>query len=184
MKRCPYCGAEYSDDAMECAIDTTPLVEPQSEPDKPRKHIKFAIFSEYQIPVSLAIVSYFFFVPAAICFAGVIAILALLILSGGEAASPIAMLCCIGCGAIGMFWLLLSRGLRKCSRRWRICALVLLWWGFAGMTITVIRYFLTHQAPNHETSTEFFAVYAFGFIVQIWQYRVLTRPDIRDLFGV
>jgi len=25
MKKCPYCSAEYPDDATECAIDRTPL---------------------------------------------------------------------------------------------------------------------------------------------------------------
>ncbi len=32
MKRCPYCGAEYPDDAVECQIDHTPLVAKLPEP--------------------------------------------------------------------------------------------------------------------------------------------------------
>jgi len=32
MKRCSYCGAEYQDDTAVCAIDKTPLEEPQLEP--------------------------------------------------------------------------------------------------------------------------------------------------------
>jgi hypothetical protein len=28
MNKCSYCGAEYSDDVLECPIDHTPLVEP------------------------------------------------------------------------------------------------------------------------------------------------------------
>jgi hypothetical protein len=129
MKRCSYCGAEYPDDATECAVDKTPFGEVRPESEEPRKHVRFGIFSEYEIPVSLAIVSYFFFFPAAICFAGIIAILVLLILSGGGPASGIALLGCVGCGAIGLFWLLLSRGLRRCSRGWRTCTLVFIWWG-------------------------------------------------------
>jgi hypothetical protein len=34
MKQCPYCGAEYPDEVTVCAIDETPLEEPQSQ-DKP-----------------------------------------------------------------------------------------------------------------------------------------------------
>jgi Putative prokaryotic signal transducing protein len=29
MNKCPYCGAEYADDVLECPIDHTPLVEPK-----------------------------------------------------------------------------------------------------------------------------------------------------------
>src|ERR1700688_3348870 len=32
MNRCSYCGAEYSDDVLECPIDHTPLVEPDIVP--------------------------------------------------------------------------------------------------------------------------------------------------------
>jgi len=32
MNRCSYCGAEYSDDVLECPIDHTPLVEKQAVP--------------------------------------------------------------------------------------------------------------------------------------------------------
>jgi len=182
MKRCSYCGKEYPDDATECAIDATPFVEVQPESDEPRKHIRFGIFSEYEIPVSLTIVSYLFFIPAAWSFAAVIVFLVVFFLPGGD--SGIFILGCVACGAIGMFWLLLSRGLRRCSRGWRTCALVLIWWGFIAIAYTVGRYFLTHTTPRHETPMFFGLEYGLAFIVQVWQYRVLTRPDVRDLFGV
>jgi hypothetical protein len=182
MKQCSYCGAEYPDDATECAIDKTPFVEVQPEPIH-FKRPTFAIFSEHQIPVSLAVVSYLFFFPGAMGFAAVIFILALLILSGGQAISGRAILGCVVGLAVGIFWLLLSRGLRRCSRGWRICALVFIWWGFIAMAYSIVHYLLTQATPRHETPTLFWLECGFGFIVQIWQYRVLTRPDVRDLFG-
>ena len=43
MKKCPYCGAEYPDDVVACAIDQTPFEvskpappAPPPEPDRPR----------------------------------------------------------------------------------------------------------------------------------------------------
>ena len=183
MKRCSYCGAEYPDDATECAVDKTPLVEVQSEPGRFRRPT-FAVFSEHQIPVSLAIVSYLFFLPGAMGFAAVIFILALLIISGGQAISGWAVLGCIVGSAVGIFWLLLSRGLRRRSRGWRTCALVLIWWGFIAIAYSIVRYFLTHATPRHDPPVMFWLEYGVGFIVQVWQYRVLTRPDVRDLFGV
>jgi hypothetical protein len=182
MKKCPYCGAEYPDDATACAIDQTPFGEVPSEASPRLKLPTFAIFSEYKIPVSLSIVSYLFFFPGAMCFAFIALAILLLFLPGGSFASGIMFLPCLIGGAYGFFCLCLSRGLRRCSRGWRTCALVIIWWGFIVMAFGIGRYLLTHKTPSHETTIEFLAGYAFGFVVQVWQYRVLTRPDIRDLF--
>jgi hypothetical protein len=187
MKRCSYCGTEYPDDATECAIDKTPFVEVQSEPFH-FKRPTFAIFSEHQIPVSLAIVSYLFFLPAGIFFGLVAFTIFMLIvaesLAGGIPGSGIILLLCLAGIAVGIFYLCLSRGLRRCSRGWRTCALVLTWWGFILLAFGIIRYFLTHATPHHEKPIFFWLGYGLGFILQVWQYRVLTRPDVRDLFGV
>jgi hypothetical protein len=186
MKRCSYCGAEYPDDAIACATDQTPFGDVQSEAPvrAPLKLPRFAIFSEYEIPVSLAIVSYIFFLPGGICLGFVASALLFLIYAGGIPGSGTILLSCLAGTAYGIFCLCLSRGLRRCSRSWRICALVIIWWGFIAMAYSIVRYFQTQATPRHDTPMVFWLEYGIGFIVQVWQYRVLTRPDVRDLFGV
>jgi vacuolar-type H+-ATPase subunit I/STV1 len=100
----------------------------------------------------------------------------------------------------GVLVLFISSGLRRCSRGWRICALVVIWVGFIGLAWTayglLLRYFFTvaHKPINdhpvgfyvtqaNQISVVFLVTsLAVHFLVQIWQYRVLTRPAIRDLF--
>jgi hypothetical protein len=86
-----------------------------------------------------------------------------------------------------VFSVYLSRGLRSCSRGWRTCALILIWWSFASLVYGVIWYFL----PNHKlernadfTALEFYLGTAFSFVYLFWQHRVLTRPKVRELFGI
>jgi hypothetical protein len=139
-----------------------------------------------KIPISLSIVSYLFFLPSAIYFAFLIFFVSLLIFLGNKNSNGILngtqiFECFIG-GAIAIFYVCLSRGLRRCSRGWRTCALILTWWGFIALTFGVGQYFLTSKTPDHETKMEFVLGYALGFVWQIWQYRVLIRPDIRELF--
>jgi hypothetical protein len=228
MKRCPYCGKEYPDDATVCAIDQTPFEEVPAETVS-QKFPTFAVFSESKIPASLATVSYLFFIPSAFIFAligfllcvnsigesggillpclisGIVGILIVVFLL----IFPVAMLIVYGVvtvllvihsigvgwnneiilswlgGAFGIFSLFLSRGLRKCSRGCRTCALVLIWWGFIGLAFSIGRSFLTYvQTYDHDykSTVRFWILCGLYFIFQVWQYRVLTRPDIRELF--
>lgn len=39
MKRCPYCGKEYSDEYSACAIDESPLESCDSKPSKPHEAV-------------------------------------------------------------------------------------------------------------------------------------------------
>jgi len=181
MKRCSYCGAEYPDDAIECIVDKTPFAEVQPELDCFRRPT-FALISEHQIPVSLIILSYLFFLPGAVSFGFAILLLTLFVLLGGPTISGYTVLGCAFGFANGIFWLLLSRGLRRGSRGWRTCALFFIWWGFIATAYGIGQYLLTHKTPDHETATAFLLECAFALVWQAWQYRVLTRPDIRDLF--
>ena len=56
MKKCPYCGAEYPDDTIECAVDKTPFEETHSDFISVMPPI-----TKRKIPISLSIVSYLFF---------------------------------------------------------------------------------------------------------------------------
>jgi len=182
MKKRPYCGAEYPDDTPACPIDQTPLGEAPSETISealPRKFPIFAVVSEKKVPVSLVIISYLFLIPGAM-YLSVIIFIIILSFFGGFPGGFTTWLC-IFAAPIAVFFFLLSRGLRRCSPGWRICALVLTWWGFLVIAFKV-GYFLTHGATDGESTLEFLVTYALGIIIQIWQYRVLTRPDVRELF--
>lgn len=81
----------------------------------------------------------------------------------------------------------LSRGLRRCSPGWRTFALLSLWFDFA-----CIAYWLGYCLLKvHDWKKELsectpweYAAGAAYVLFKIWQYRVLTRPDIRELFGL
>jgi hypothetical protein len=105
MKRCSYCGAEYPDDATACAIDQTPFEDVQIEPAAPFKFPKFAIISEHEIPASLTVVSYFFFIPGAFFLAACPAIAFFGVFVGLASNSGI-VLPCIAAGVVAILILL------------------------------------------------------------------------------
>ena len=83
-------------------------------------------------------------------------------------------------------------GLRKLSRGWRTYALFMLWVVFIVAPIVVIfcvgstllvRYKVFEvPEPNDLPSVWTYVVAAAAFLLALWQYRILTRPDIRGLF--
>ena len=82
-------------------------------------------------------------------------------------------------------------GILKLSRGWRVCGLVLLWFGLIitpiifiiGLTkpatVSILGY-PTGKVPGIVVSIIAIPI----FLLLIWQYRVLTRPDIKELFGL
>ncbi|HEV2696200.1 MAG TPA: hypothetical protein VG347_25160 [Verrucomicrobiae bacterium] len=85
---------------------------------------------------------------------------------------------------IGSFFL--SRGLRRGSRGWRTCALMLTWWAMLSTVGGAIWYFFSHDTHKRMDMSPitFFACSIIYFLFSAWQYRVLTRPDVRELFGL
>jgi hypothetical protein len=91
----------------------------------------------------------------------------------------------------GVIALLVGPGLLRLSRGWRTCALVLLWVSLIGLPIFSVL-FLAHGGPldfslfgQKVGEVSVLHGLAFGavlFALTQWQYRVLTRPDVRRLF--
>ena len=96
----------------------------------------------------------------------------------------------INFGVLGLF---IGPGLLRLSRGWRTCALVFLWIAIIGAPFIAI-IFIAHSGPlnftlfgqkvGHASKEIGLAIAAIVFVIALWQYRVLTRPDIRPLFGL
>ena len=96
----------------------------------------------------------------------------------------------INFGVLGLF---IGPGLLCFRRGWRTCALVFLWIALIGVPIIALL-FMVSQGPldfkifgqkvGHASKGFGLATAAVVFVLALWQYRVLTRPDIRELFGI
>jgi hypothetical protein len=128
-----------------------------------------------KIPISLSVVSYIFFTIGLIVvirsFAG------LVIAKTDLTLVPLIML------ILGILYLFLSRGLRRCSRKWYICALVVASCRLLYTIYQVVHYFLSHAADTTGTLPyRFVFAVVLGVLIQAWILQVLTRADIRRLF--
>ena len=96
----------------------------------------------------------------------------------------------INFGVLGLF---IGPGLLRVSRGWRTCALVFIW--IALITIPIIGVlFITvdglldfnvfGQKVGHASKLFGLVIAAFVFAMAFWEYRVLTRSDVRRLFNV
>ena len=92
-----------------------------------------------------------------------------------------------------IFGLFISLGLLRLSRGWWKCALVFLWIEMIGLPISMIifmnafgpiEYKLFGQGMGHVSKGFTITFIALGFALAVWQYRVLTRPNVRRLFLV
>ena len=96
----------------------------------------------------------------------------------------------INFGVLGLF---IGTGLLRFSRGWRTCALVFLWIALIGVPIVALMFLtvsgqldfvLFGQKAGHVSVGFALVTAAVAFVLALWQYRVLNRPDIRKLFGV
>jgi hypothetical protein len=92
----------------------------------------------------------------------------------------------------GVLALFIGPGLLRLSRGWRTCALALLWLAMAGLPILAILFITTSepldfklfgQKIGHASKGAGIVLAALMFALAVWQYRILTRPDVRRLFG-
>lgn len=128
-----------------------------------------------QIPVSLKVVAILFII------GGVSAVIEVLVsLANGHIN--------INLGVLGLF---IGPGLLALCPGWRTCALVFLWVAMIGIPV-VGALMIGHPGPldfkifgqkvgNAPREIALIAV-PIVFCLAVWQYRVLTRPDVRKLF--
>lgn len=96
----------------------------------------------------------------------------------------------INFGVLGLF---IGPGLLRLRRGWRTCALVFIWIALIGVPIVALL-FLAAEGPldfrvfgqkvGHASKTAGLIMVGLSFVVALWKYRVLTRRDVRRLFGV
>jgi hypothetical protein len=94
---------------------------------------------------------------------------------------------------LGVLALFIGPGLLRLSRGWRTCALVFLWIAMIGIPIVALIFMtasglldfnLFGQKVGDAPKGLGLVLLALMFALTVWQYRVLTRPDVRRLFGV
>ena len=96
----------------------------------------------------------------------------------------------INFGVLGLF---IGLGLLALRPGWRTCALVFTWIAIIGIPIIALL-FITVRGPldfkifgqviGHTTKGFGLLIAGILFTVALWQYPVLTRPDVKELFQV
>ena len=128
-----------------------------------------------KIPIRLSVVSYIFFT-----FGLISSIRGFAAMVFAKTDLPLAPLISL---ILGILYLFLSRGLRRCSRGWHICALAVVSCGLVLTAYRLSNYFFTHADDKTGTSPyKFLLAVILGVLFQAWILQVLTRSDIRRLF--
>jgi hypothetical protein len=92
---------------------------------------------------------------------------------------------------IGLLWLFIGSGLLALDSRWRTCALVTIWMVLIGVPIYAAfklsgsgswYYYVCGQQIGDGSKGIGLAMAISIFLLSLWQYRVLTRRSIRNLF--
>jgi hypothetical protein len=130
----------------------------------------------HKFPISLSIVSYIFFTIGLLAalrgFAGLAAA------KDGLPLSPLISL------ILSILYVYISRGMRRCSRGWYVCAVII---AFVAPIWTVGLTFYYFTFPDFSGSGAFPFAFLFImiciFLIEIWIFQVLTRKDVRALFN-
>ena len=94
----------------------------------------------------------------------------------------------INFGVLGLF---IGPGLLRLSPAWRTWALVFTWLALVGAPLGVLLFLATPgsldfklfgQTVGQLSKTVAVGLAAVTFLIALWQYWVLTRPDVRELF--
>lgn len=94
---------------------------------------------------------------------------------------------------LGVLNLFVGLGLLRLSRGWRTCGLVFLWIALIGLPLFALLILATARPLDlslfgrkigHAHDGLGLLVAAAMFALVLWEYRVLTRPDVRRLFGL
>ena len=92
---------------------------------------------------------------------------------------------------LGVLGLFIGMGLLRLNPTWRVWALVFTWIAIIGAPIIgllflflpgPLNFTLFGQPAGQAPKAAGVAVAAVIFLVALWQLRVLTRPDVRELF--
>ena len=177
MKKCSHCGAQYEDDVVACPIDHTSLIEP--------------LIDGHKIPSSLSVVSFLYFLLGFKCvlwLLGGIYVLMKLWASGASIKIPTLLFCLWQPFVIG-FWI--CAGLRRFSRGWRVCALVVSWWMLITLGLALAHLIMGSWLPLNPLDQRLVAdlprnwliiKFGIGLVLVVWQYLVLVRPDVKALY--
>jgi hypothetical protein len=93
---------------------------------------------------------------------------------------------------VGVLGIFVGRGILRLRRGWRTCALVLLWLCMIIVSVVAVmilagagKMTLFGTRVGRHEALVFGLPLTLGYLaLGIWQYRVLTRPDVRRLFGL
>ena len=93
----------------------------------------------------------------------------------------------------GVFGVVIGIGLLRFSRAWRTCALIFIWIALICLPLVALAFLFLAASVNYiifwqnvgpGSRVVGAALAGLLFALALWQYRVLTRPDIRKLFGL
>jgi hypothetical protein len=130
-----------------------------------------------QLPVSLKVVAVLFIL------SGINAIIEIIVALANGTIN-------INFGVLGIF---IGIGIFRLRRGWRTCGLVFLWIALIAIPILTVLMFSVSgqldfnvfgQKAGYIRKELAFVIMAFIFLLCLWQYRVLVRPDVRQLFGL